>query len=125
VLEDALEAATVLDREGLSCGVYSVHTIKPLAETAVASLVRDAALVVTVEEHTICGGLGSVILETCAATSTWPRRLLRLALRDEFSSVVGSQKYLRARYGLSAGDIAAGIREAIGWPVGSAVVKER
>jgi len=110
VLEEALQAAAVLDRDGLSCGVYSVHTIKPLDTGAIAAIVRDAALVVTVEEHTIDGGLGSVVLEACATEGVWPARLLRFAMKNEFSSVVGSQKYLRARYGLSAEALVRAIR---------------
>lgn len=117
VLEDALQAAAALDADGLSCAVYSVHTIKPLDVASIAALVRPAALVVTVEEHTIDGGLGSAVLEACATASVWPARLLRFALKDEFSSVVGSQRYLRARYGLSADAIGRGIRDAIGSPV--------
>jgi len=113
VLEDALDAAAALDRDGLSCGVYSVHTIKPLDTRAIAAIVRSSALVVTVEEHTIDGGLGSVVLEACAAEGVWPARLLRFAMKNEFSSVVGSQKYLRQRYGLSADALARGIRQAI------------
>lgn len=116
VLEDALAAAAVLDRDGLSCGVHSVHTIKPLDTRAVAAIVRDAALVVTVEEHTIEGGLGSVVLEACATEEVWPARLLRFAMKNEFSSVVGSQKYLRARYGLSADALVDGIRAALEAP---------
>jgi transketolase len=113
VLEDALEAADALDREDLSCGVYSVHTIKPFDPCAIAAIVRDAALVVTVEEHAIEGGLGSVVLEACAARGIWPARLLRFAMKNEFPSVVGSQKYLRERYGLSGAAMVRGIREAI------------
>jgi len=113
VLEDALDAAAALDRDGLSCGVYSVHTIKPLDTQAIAAIVRSSALVVTVEEHTIDGGLGSVVLEACAAEGVWPARLQRFAMKNEFSSVVGSQKYLRERYGLSADALARGIRQAI------------
>ena len=124
VLEDALAAATTLDRDGLSCAVYSVHTIKPLDAAAVASIVRPAALVVTVEEHTIDGGLGSVVLEACAAEGVWPARMLRLAMKNEFSSVVGSQKYLRERYGLSAGALVQGIRHAMVSPAGSPASKE-
>jgi transketolase len=124
VLEDALEAAASLDRDGLSCAVYSVHTIKPLDTAAIAAIVARASLVVTVEEHTLDGGLGSVILEACATESVWPARLLRFAMKNEFSSVVGSQKYLRARYGLSADALVQGIREAMVSPAASPASKE-
>jgi transketolase len=124
VLDDALTAAAALDRDGLSCAVYSVHTIKPLDTRAVAAIVGPAALVVTVEEHTIDGGLGSVVLEACAAEGVWPARLRRFALKNEFSSVVGSQRYLRDRYGLSATALVQGIREAMLLPAGSPASKE-
>jgi len=124
VLEDALEAAAVLDRDGVSCGVYSVHTIKPLDTGAIAAIVADASIVVTVEEHAIDGGLGSVVLEACAAASIWPARLIRFAMKNTFSSVVGSQKYLRARYGLSSAALVQGIRDAMLSPAGSPASKE-
>jgi len=124
VLADALEAAAALDVDGLSCAVYSVHTIKPLDTGAIAALVKGAALVVTVEEHALDGGLGSVVLEACATESVWPARLLRFAKKNEFSSVVGSQKYLRARYGLSAASLVQGIREAMVSPAASPAAKE-
>lgn len=124
VLEDALDAADALDRDGLSCAVHSVHTIKPLDSRAIAAIVRKAALVVTVEEHAIEGGLGSAVLEACATEGTWPARFLRFALQNEFASVAGSQKYLRERYGLSAAALVRGIREAMVSPAGSPASKE-
>lgn len=124
VLEDALAAASSLERDGVSCAVYSVHTIKPLDTAAIAAIVKPAALVVTVEEHTIDGGLGSVVLEACATEGVWPSRLLRFAMKNEFSSVVGSQKYLRERYGLSAGALVQGIRDALVSPAISPASKE-
>jgi transketolase len=124
VLEEALTAAETLERDGLSCAVHSVHTIKPVETSAIAAIVRGAALVATVEEHTIDGGLGSVVLEACASEGVWPARLLRFAMRNEFSSVVGSQKYLRARYGLSASALIRGIREAMVSPATSPASKE-
>jgi transketolase len=113
VLEDALAAAETIERDGVSCGVYSVHTIKPLDTAAVTALVRAATVVATVEEHTLDGGLASVVLEACASEGIWPARLLRFAMKNEFSSVVGSQHYLRRRYGLSADALAHGIRSAL------------
>lgn len=111
ILEEALEAAATLEADGLSCAVYSVHTIKPLDTAMVARLASEARVVVTVEEHTLDGGLGSVVLESCASAGVWPRHLLRFGMRDEYSSVVGSQRYLRRYYGLSADAIVTGVRE--------------
>lgn len=124
VLEGALEAAAALAPDGLSCAVYSVHTLKPMDTASIAAIVRKAALVVTVEEHTIDGGLGSAVLDACAAESIWPARLLRFAMKSEFLPVVGSQTYLRERYGLSAAALVRGIRDAMVSRAGSPASKE-
>ena len=113
ILEEALAAAESLAADGVSCAVYSVHTIKPLDGSMVARLAAQARVVVTVEEHTLDGGLGSVLLECCAGEGVWPRRLLRFGMRDEYSSIVGSQRFLRRHYGLSAEALANGVRAAL------------
>jgi transketolase len=124
VLGDALTAAGILEPDGVSCAVYSVHTLKPIDTRAIAAIVRTAALVVTVEEHAMDGGLGSVLLEACAAEGVWPARMRRFAVANEFSSLVGSQRYLRDCYGLSAEHLVQGIRDAILLPAGSPASKE-
>lgn len=111
ILEEALEAAGRLAEDGLACAVYSVHTVKPLDIAMVARLAAGARITVTLEEHTLDGGLGSVVLECCAAAGLWPAQLLRLGMRDEYSSVVGSQRYLRRQYGMSAEAIVTRVRE--------------
>ena len=59
----AIAAAQSLAAEGIGCGVLNVHTVKPLDEGAIVGLARNAELVVTVEEHTKIGGLGSAVLD--------------------------------------------------------------
>ena len=59
----AIQAAEKLNQEGIACGVLHVHTIKPLDELQLSKLLPHVKAVVTVEEHTRIGGLGSAVLE--------------------------------------------------------------
>jgi transketolase len=102
----ALAAADLLEQDGVSCGVLHAHTIKPFD---VATLIEQAAaarLIVTVEEHTRIGGLGSLVAETLADEGVL-RPLVRLGLPDAFSRDYGNQDHVLARAGLAASDIAA------------------
>src|SRR5215470_1672081 len=65
----ALDAAKLLEESGIDCTVLHVPTIKPLDEAAILDHVRDMPLVVTVEEHTIVGGLGSAVTDTLVEAS--------------------------------------------------------
>ena len=113
VLNEALVAARELERDGIRCGVFSVHTIKPLDVTGIVEAGRQASLVVTLEEHTLFGGLGSAVLEAFCESGTWPRAMLRVGLRAGFSSLVGDQNYLRRQYGLDAASLTGQIRQAL------------
>lgn len=79
----ALEAADLLAKERIEARVINVSTIKPLDEAAVREAAGHVALLVSVEEHSIIGGLGSAIAECVSGIAGSPR-LLRLGVRDEF-----------------------------------------
>lgn len=113
VLSEAIRAADSLEAHGIRCGVYSVHTIKPLDVEGITSVSREATLVVTVEEHTLDGGLGGAVAEVFADTGVFPKSFRRFGLRHGFSSIVGTQSYLRRHYGIDADALAAGIRQVI------------
>jgi len=78
-----LEAADLLARDRIDAQVINVSTIKPLDQAAVRQAASDAALLVSVEEHSIIGGLGSAIAECLSGIPGTPP-LLRLGVRDEF-----------------------------------------
>jgi transketolase len=105
ILSEVMRAADALDAAGLSASVYSVHTIKPVEAARFVEAARSHRAVVTVEEHTIHGGLGGLVLETLADAGVAAPRFLRLGLDGCFSSIVGSQAYLRTAYGLDAASI--------------------
>lgn len=114
ILSEAMAARTLLMAGGIDATVYSVHSLRPLQSSHVVEIVRRHAVVVTIEEHTIVGGLSSAILEVLADASCWPRCFIRIGLQDRFSSAVGSQVHLRQVYGLDGEAIAARVRTAVG-----------
>ena len=110
ILEEAQAAADVLATEGLSVRILSVHTLRPLDTETLAKAARSCGALLTLEEHTLHGGLGGAVAEALMDAGVMPRRFKRLGLAGTFSSIVGSQTYLRQRYGLDALAVAAAIR---------------
>ncbi len=100
ILRNALAAADSLTEQGIECRVVSMHTLKPLDTEAVFAAASETGGILTIEEHTIYGGLGGAVAEVCLDQGVIPKRFARMGLRDGFSSVVGSQAYLQRRYGL-------------------------
>ena len=101
MVDRALKAAKILEEKGISLDVVDMHTIKPL-DTDI--LKKDVKLVVSVEEHSIIGGLGSAIAEALSTYSVHAP-LLRLGIGDYFSQV-GEYEYLLEQHGLSPEHIA-------------------
>lgn len=107
MLPATIEAADLLARaHGLEMRVLSVHTLKPLDVDAVTRAALETPLVVTIEEHSVVGGLGSAVAEVLAEFSGPRAALVRIGIPSEFSPVVGDQAFLRDRYGLTADAIA-------------------
>lgn len=100
LLQNAMQVADTLAVRGIEARVLSMHTLKPLDHDAVTAAARETRAVVTLEEHSIIGGLGSAVAE-CLAESGIPVPFQRIGLPSAFSSHVGSQEYLRSRSGLS------------------------
>jgi len=105
-----LEAADLLAAEGLSAYVLHVPTIKPLDEEAVIAAARRTGRVVSAEDHTIIGGLGSAVAETLAENHPTPMR--RIGWQDVFGESAPNQPLLE-KYGLTPGHIAGAARELI------------
>lgn len=101
ILSEVLKAADTLSAErGISCRVLSMHTVQPLDVNAVVAAARETGGIVTVEEHTVVGGLGGAVAEACLESGVVPRNFARVGLRHGFTSIVGCQEYLRVKYGL-------------------------
>lgn len=110
ILEEVLRAAEALKGEGISARILSIHTVKPLDEEAVLQACLDTGTIITVEEHTICGGLGGAVAETLLDHHVYPKSFLRIGLEVGFPNIVGTQKYLRQCYGLDANSISKRIQ---------------
>lgn len=113
IVEEALAAAKTLAAEKIEARVISIPTIRPLQSDVIIAAARESRAVVTLEEHTVEGGLGGLIAETLLESGVVPRRFKRLGLRSGFSSIVGSQAYLRRRYEIDAASVCSMARELL------------
>ena len=100
----SLEAADILSGGGISAAVVNMHTLKPLDTLAVEKACKSSKLIVTVEEHSIIGGLGSAVAEYKAGLAKSPLQLF-IGLPDEFGKI-GEYGDLIERHGLTANQIA-------------------
>ena len=110
-LKSAMEASEALSEDGFEAGVLHVHTIKPLAVDAILACAAKVPIVVTVEEHSIIGGLGGAVAEIIAETGFDPaKRFKRLGIPDVFPDQYGSQDSLMERYSITASKITSTIK---------------
>ncbi|MBF0154404.1 MAG: transketolase [Magnetococcales bacterium] len=103
----AMQAAERLDKEeGIHCAVLNLHTLKPLDTEAILARATKVPLLVTLEEHSRLGGLGSAVADALLEAFPTPMpRLVRLSLPDAFPKGYGSQDALLDRYGLQPSHI--------------------
>lgn len=110
MLESCLTAADQLRGSGLSTRVLSMHTLKPFDADAVRKAAQETSAVMTVEEHSVIGGLGSAAAEALAQAPGRAAAFRIMALPDRFCREVGGQEHLRAVSGLSVEDIVGNAR---------------
>ena len=114
-LGSALEASDHLSREKISCGVLHVPTVKPFDIETFISQAEKVKAVVSVEEHTVIGGLGSTLAEIIAESRELRSlRLKRVGLPDQFPNDYGSQADLLAKYLITKETTTDSIRELLG-----------
>jgi transketolase len=111
----AMEAAAMLKAKGVSCGVASMGSLKPLDITLLAEVFGSARIVATLEEHSVLGGLGTAVSEWFAANAAAAKaRLVSFGTPDEFLHETTHQPSARAWAGLTAESIAHQIKTALG-----------
>ncbi|MBR1562965.1 MAG: transketolase family protein [Ruminococcus sp.] len=108
---EAVQAAETLAAEGIDAGVINIHTIKPIDEELIAAAAAKTGLLLTVEEHSVIGGLGSAVADVLAAKQ--PAKLVKIGVNDEFGHS-GPAVELLKQYGLCAENIVAKAKEALG-----------
>ena len=106
----SLDAAKVLKQEGLSVRVINMHTIKPLDKALIVQCAKETGALVTVEEHSIVGGLGGAVAEVVVENCPVPQ--LRVGIRDVFGES-GKPEELLVKYGLTAKEIAEAGRQVM------------
>lgn len=110
MVQEALKAAELLEKEGVSARVIDMHTIKPLDAELVLKAARETGAIVTSEEHSVIGGLGSAVAELVAETCPVP--VLRQGVNDEFGRS-GKAMEMLEYFGLTAEKMAELARKAI------------
>lgn len=107
---EAIKAAEQLKDEGISAGVINIHTIKPLDKDIIEKAARKTGLLISVEEHSVIGGLGGAVAE--ALSETYPVPLVRIGVPDTFGHS-GPGADLLKEFGLCAENIVAKTKEAL------------
>lgn len=98
-VDQSLKASEMLEKDGISVKVINIHTIKPLDEELIIKAAKETKKVVTVEEHSIIGGLGSAVCDTLS--TTYPTIVLKIGMNDVFGESGAAQELVQ-KYGLDA-----------------------
>ncbi|EMI72088.1 transketolase [Leptospira noguchii] len=110
----ALEAIQQLETEGVNCGVIHMHTVKPLDGEILKEWIPKVSAIVTVEEHTRIGGLGSAVLEFCNdEIPNETGKISRIGLPDQFSEKYGSQESLLNHFGINKDNLVKTMKDTI------------
>ena len=109
---NALRAADELEKQGYSIKLVSMHTVKPIDVAAVLDA-AGTGCVVTVEEHNICGGMGSAVAEALMDNGAGNIRFKRMAIPDVNVCKIGSEEWLRDQYGLGVADIVSVVKSLV------------
>ena len=92
----ALNAQNEMSKMGIGIRVISMHTIKPIDSEIILDSTINTGGIITLEEHSIIGGLGSAVSEVIMQSGSRPKKFKMLGLESKFSTIVGSQDYLRS-----------------------------
>ena len=111
MVAEAVAAAETLAAEGIDARVINIHTIKPLDRELICKAAQETGRIVTVEEHSIIGGLGSAVAD--CVTECCPVPVIKIGVNDEFGHS-GPAVDLLKEFGLSAENIVATVKKALG-----------
>lgn len=111
MVNEALVASDILKEMGINARVINIHTIKPIDREIITKAAAETGTIVTVEEHSIIGGLGSAVSEV--VSETCPCRVKRIGVNDEFGHS-GPAVDLLKEFGLSSDNIVKTVKEVLG-----------
>jgi transketolase len=112
MLETTMNVVERLEKEGVDATHIHVHTIKPLDKEQIGKIIREHAKVVTIEEHSVIGGLGSAIAELNSTYDGCQKKQLMVGIEDKYFNIGGSQIFLRKLAGLDPETI---VKRISGW----------
>ncbi len=101
-VQEAIKAQNILSKEGINVRVVDVHTIKPIDKDTIVKCAKETKMIITVEDHSIVGGLGTSICEVLS--EEFPTKVYRMGINDTFGGS-GKWKELLSKYEISAEDI--------------------
>ena len=110
MVDAALEASNILLEEGIKVRVINIHTIKPVDVDAIVKAASETGVIITAEEHSIIGGLGSAVCEVISERN--PVTVVRVGIKDVFGESGKPAELLKA-YGLTAEDIVKAVKRGI------------
>jgi len=105
ILDEVNKAAFTLKQDGISARVIGLHTLKPIDEIEIINAASETGGIITIEEHNKDGGLAGAVAEVCMDNGIVPKKFARIGLDNKYSSIVGSQQYLRSYYKMDANAI--------------------
>lgn len=108
MVHEALETAKILAESGISCTVANMHTVKPVDREGLKKLFDGHKLIVTMEEHSVIGGMGSAVAEYKATLDNAPRQMF-VGFPDSFTKA-GSTQYIWEQFGITAPQAAERIK---------------
>lgn len=107
---EAIKASEILESEGISVRVINMSTIKPIDRDLIITAAKETKAIVTAEEHSIIGGLGSAVSEVISEEC--PVVIRKVGVKDSFGES-GTPTELLKKFGLTADDIVSAVKEAI------------
>ena len=110
MVNEAVMAADILAAEGISTRIIDIHTIKPIDEELIIKAARETGAIVTAEEHSAIGGLGSAVAEVTARNC--PVKMAMVGQNDTFGES-GKPEELKKKYHMTAEDIVAAVRSLL------------
>lgn len=108
MVNEAMKAAEILEKDGLDVRVIDIHTIKPVDKDIIIEAARETSGIITAEEHSVIGGLGSAVAEVTSMYA--PCKVIRVGQMDTFGES-GKPAELMAKYGMDADEIVKKARE--------------
>ena len=110
MVNEAIEAAKTLESEGIDARVINIHTIKPIDKDIIIEAAKETGSVVTVEEHSVIGGLGSAVCDVLA--ESYPVKVTKIGVNDVFGHS-GPAVDLLKEFGLCADNIVDTVKKTL------------